>query len=92
MNIHILQQIKDELTNDPNFAFFMKNYMYGHNDVTFIMDKVLKFDKLKEILDSHNIEKRYDIDSFIEGNGNNGYKITYIFLNPRTYGKSTKII
>jgi hypothetical protein len=91
MNLHILQQIKDQLINDPKFAFFMKHYMYGHNDVTFTMDKAMKFDQLKEILDSHGIEKKYDIDSFIDGNEFNGLKITYLYVNPRTYGKSTKI-
>lgn len=91
MNIHILQQIKDELTNDPKFAFYMKYCEYGHNDVTFVMEKVLKFDKLKEILDSHNIEKKYDIDSFVDGNESEGLRLSYIYINPRTYGKSTKI-
>lgn len=91
MNIHILQQIKEQLTSDPKFSFFMKYCEYGHNDVTFTMDKAMTFQQLKEILDSHDIEKKYDIDSFIDGNGYNGYKITYLFLKPRTYGKSTKI-
>ena len=92
MNYHILQQIKDELTNDPKFAFFMKHYIFGHNDVAFILDKAIKFDKLKEILDSHNIEKKYDIDSFIDGNDAEGLRLTYLYINPRTYGESTKII
>ena len=91
MNIHILQQIKDQLVNDPRFAFFMKHYMYGHNDVTFTMDKAMTFQQLKEILDSHGIEKKYDIDSFLGGNVHDGLKITYIYLNP-TSSKSTKVV
>jgi hypothetical protein len=55
------------------------------------MEKVLKFDQLKKILDSHNIEKKYDIDSFVDGNEYEGLRLSYIYINPRTYGKSTKI-
>lgn len=91
MNYHLLKQIKEELRNDPKFVFFLKNYMYGHNDVTFTMEKELSFDQLKEILDSHDIEKKYDVDSFVDGNEHDGYKVTFLYTSPRTYGKSTKI-
>jgi hypothetical protein len=83
MNLYTFQQIKKELLQDPQFSFYMKYYMFGHNDVTFNMDKAMTFQQLKEILDKYDIEKKYDVDSFIDGNGFNGFKITYFYLRKR---------
>jgi hypothetical protein len=80
MNLHILQQIKDQLINDPKFNFYMKNYMYGHNDVTFKLDNAMTLVELKEILDVHDFENKYHIDSFVESNGIDDLRLTFFYL------------
>jgi hypothetical protein len=83
MNYRTFELIKEELVNDQQFSFYMKGYEFGHNDVTFKMDKAMTFQQLKEILDKYDIEKKFDVDSFIDGNNFNGLKITYFYLRKR---------
>jgi hypothetical protein len=73
--------IEEQLTQDENFKNSLSHYTLNDTKVTFYMKKEMTYLELKPILDNHNIESKYNVDSFIDGNEFNGIIITYYEIN-----------
>lgn len=78
MNIMDYKLIEEQLTQDENFKNSLSHYVLNDTKVTFYMKKEMTYNELKTILDNHNIETKYNVDSYIDANEYNGFIITYL--------------
>jgi hypothetical protein len=67
----------EQLTQDENFKNSLSHYTLNATKVTFYMKKEMTLLELKPILENHDIESKYNVNSFIDGNEFNGIIITY---------------